>query len=128
MLAFVGESIHVYVWVPLLFFWNYHNIANRLCVCTKLHWSCPTLCDLIDCSLPDSSIHGILQERILEWIVMPSPRESSQPRNWTASLMSPALAEGFFITSTNWQALNRDNGECQKNTIKTSEAIIPEYP
>ena len=32
------------------------------------------------CSLPDSSVHGILQARILEWIAMPSSRESSQPR------------------------------------------------
>ena len=29
--------------------------------------SCPTLCDLMDCSLPGSSIHGILQARVLEW-------------------------------------------------------------
>ena len=32
--------------------------------------SCPTICDPIDCSLPGSSIHGILQARVLEWIVI----------------------------------------------------------
>ena len=31
--------------------------------------SCPTLCDPMDCSLPDSSVHGILQTRVLEWVV-----------------------------------------------------------
>ena len=36
--------------------------------------SCPTLCDPMDCSLPDSSVHGILQARILEWVAMPSSR------------------------------------------------------
>ena len=37
----------------------------------------------MDCSPPDSSVHGILQARILEWVVMPSPRGSSQPRDRT---------------------------------------------
>ena len=36
-----------------------------------------SLCDLMDCSLPGSSVHGILQARILKWIVMPSFRGSS---------------------------------------------------
>ena len=44
---------------------------------------CPTLCDPVDCSLPDSSVHGILQARILEWVAMPSSRGSSWPRDWT---------------------------------------------
>ena len=39
--------------------------------------SCPTLCDPVDCSPPGSSVHGILQARILEWVVMPSSRGSS---------------------------------------------------
>ena len=33
---------------------------------------CPTLCDPMDCSLPGSSVHGILQARILEWVATPS--------------------------------------------------------
>ena len=33
--------------------------------------SCPTLCDPMDCSPPDSSVHGILQTRILEWVAIP---------------------------------------------------------
>ena len=41
------------------------------------------LCDAMVCSLPVSSVHGILQARILEWVVMPSSRGSSQPKNWT---------------------------------------------
>ena len=43
--------------------------------------SCPTLCDPMVCSLPGSSVHGILQVRILEWVAMPSSRGSSQPRD-----------------------------------------------
>ena len=42
----------------------------------KLLQSCPTLWDPMDCSLPGSSVHGILQARILEWVAMPFSRDS----------------------------------------------------
>ena len=45
--------------------------------------SCPTLCDPMDCSPPGSSVHGILQARILEWVAIPFSRGSSWPRNQT---------------------------------------------
>ena len=45
--------------------------------------SCPTLCDPIDCSLPSSSVHGIFQARILEWVAISSSRGSSQPSDRT---------------------------------------------
>ena len=44
---------------------------------------CPTLCDPMDCNLPGSSIRGIFQARILEWIAVSFSRRSSQPRDWT---------------------------------------------
>ena len=40
----------------------------------------PTLCDPMEWSPPGSSVHGILQARILEWVAIPSSRGSSQPR------------------------------------------------
>ena len=42
-----------------------------------------THCDLMDCSPPGSSVHGIFQARILEWVAMPSSRGSSQPKDQT---------------------------------------------
>ena len=48
----------------------------------SLH-SCSTLCDPMDCSPPGSAVHGILQARILELVVISSFRGSSQPRDWT---------------------------------------------
>ena len=45
--------------------------------------SCPTLFDPVDCSPPDSSVHGTLQARILEWVAISFSRGSSQPRDWT---------------------------------------------
>ena len=44
---------------------------------------CLTLCDLMDCSPPGSSVHGILQARILDWVAISSSRGSSQPRDQT---------------------------------------------
>ena len=55
--------------------------------------SCPTLCYPMDCSPPGCSIHGILQERILEWVTMPSSKASSQSRVWTQVYY---IAGGFF--------------------------------
>ena len=44
---------------------------------------CPTLCDPMNCSLPGSSVHGILQARRLEWVAIPFSRGSSQPNDGT---------------------------------------------
>ena len=53
------------------------------CVCAKLLQPCTTIRHPMDCSLPDSSVHGIFQARILGWVAMPSSRGSSWPRDWT---------------------------------------------
>ena len=45
--------------------------------------SCPTLCDPMDCSPPGSSVHGILQARILEWGAISFSRGSSRPSDQT---------------------------------------------
>ena len=45
--------------------------------------SCLALCDPVDCSPPGSSVRGILQARILEWVAIPFSRGSSRPRNQT---------------------------------------------
>ena len=50
--------------------------------------SCPTLFDSVDCNLPGSSVRGISQARILEWVTMPLSRASSWSRDWPRS---PAL-------------------------------------
>ena len=53
------------------------------CVCAKLLQSCPTLCDPVDCNPPGSSVHGILQARVLEQVAIYSSKGSSQPRDST---------------------------------------------
>ena len=64
---------------------------------------CPTPCDPTDRSPLGSSVHAILQARILEWVAMPHPRDLSGPEIKPESLMSPALAGRFFTTSATWE-------------------------
>ena len=57
--------------------------AIRMCVCAKSLQSCPTLCDPTNCSLPGSSVQGIFQARILEWVASSYSRKSFRPRDQT---------------------------------------------
>ena len=52
-----------------------------VCACVLSHFSHVRLCNPMDCSLPGSSVHGILQAKILEWVTVSSSRASSQPRD-----------------------------------------------
>ena len=61
--------------------------------------SCLTLCDPVVCSLPASSVHGISQARILEWIAISFSRESFQPRDQTHVSCVSCIAGGFFTLS-----------------------------
>ena len=88
---------------PIFFFFClYFFLISTMCVSAQSH---PTLYDPYGCSLPGSSVHGILQARILEWVSMPSSSDLPDPRMEPASLMSPTLAGGFFTTNTTWKAL-----------------------
>ena len=73
-------------------------LSDRKWKWSEVAQSCPTLCDPIDCSLPGSSIHGIFQATVLEWVAISFSRESSQPRDRTKS---PALqADAFHLWVT----------------------------
>ena len=74
---------------------RYHLIPVRMCVSVLVAQLCLTLCDPMDCSPPGSSVHGILQARILEWVAIPFSRGSSQPRDWT---QVSCTASRFFTT------------------------------
>ena len=63
------------------------------CFQDHLTQSRPTLCDPVNCSLPGSSVHGVLQARIPEWVAVPFSRGSSQPRDQT---QVSCIAGGFF--------------------------------
>ena len=63
------------------------------------------LCNPMYYSPPGSSVHGIFQAGMLEWVSIPFSGKSSWPRDWPASLMSPALTGGFLTCSTTWEAI-----------------------
>ena len=63
---------------------------------------CLTLCDPVDCSPQGSSVHGISQTRILEWVSISFPRGSSQPRDWT---QVSCITGRFFIDCAASKAL-----------------------
>ena len=63
--------------------WGDRSIQDNVRVRAQLLQSCPTLCDLVDCSLPGSSVHEIFQARILKWVAMSPSRRSSWPRDRT---------------------------------------------
>ena len=64
----------------------------------------------MDCSLPGSSVYGILQARIVEWVAMPSSRGSSPPRGRTCVSCISCTAGGFFTTSATWEATLYNTG------------------
>ena len=69
----------------------------------EVKWSevaqlCPTLCNPMDCSLPYSSIHGVFQARVLEWVAISFSRGSSQPRDQT--WVSRIVVRCFTIWAT----------------------------
>ena len=107
--------------------WCWHNqILDALEYCfwafmSHLHAKslrlCPTLCNPMECSLPSSSIHGILQARILEWVVMPSSRGSSQPRDQT----QVSHITGRFFTS--WAT--REAQEYWSGSLYLLQKIFP---
>ena len=68
--------------------WLYHFPPNEhcpvsYCCCCSVAKLCLTICDPMDCSPPSSSVHGVFQARILEWVATSSSRGSSQTRDWT---------------------------------------------
>ena len=104
----------------------------------KFLQSCLTLCDPMDCSLPGSSTHRILQARILEWLAISSSRGSSRPRDrtWVSSALqadSLSLSHLRNFPSEFCQFLlsfSSKYGSCTKDpfrfmTIITSCCIIP---
>ena len=62
-----------------------------LCACAKSLQSCLTLCNPMDYSPPGSSVHRILQARILAWVAISFSRRSFQSRDWATSPVAPAL-------------------------------------
>ena len=79
---------------------SFLSIAHVCCVLS--HFTHVWLFETLDCSLPGSSAHGILQARILELVAKPSSRASPRCRDWTRITYVSCRS---LITSANWEAL-----------------------
>ena len=78
-------------------------IIQIQCVCIHAQL-CPTLCNPMDCSPPGSSVHGISQARILEWVTICSSRGSYQPRDQTFVSYVSCIGRRILSRSTTWKA------------------------
>ena len=81
VLQHVKWSVLIFVRLMYLYFENTSNILIQWT--SEVAQSCPTLCDPVDCSPTGSSVHGILQARILEWVEISFSRGSSWARDRT---------------------------------------------
>ena len=92
------QSLSSPFWTPCSAVTSLPQELKCMHVHAKSLQSCPTLCDPLDCNPLGSSVYGILQARILEWIAMPfpSPGDLPDPGVEPTPLMSPALAGRFF--------------------------------
>ena len=69
-MKFIGKIECLYQWICL-------TVFGPCMYVLEVTQSCPTLCDPMDCSLPGSSVHGIFQARVLEWVAISFSRGSS---------------------------------------------------
>ena len=85
----------------LLTVWVLASDISCMCLVAQLY---PTLCDTMHCSPPGSSVHGILQARILEWVAISSSRRSSWPSNWTQISCGSCIGREILYLWTTWEA------------------------
>ena len=79
--------------------------------CAKSLQLCLTLGNPMDHSQPGSSVHGILQARILEWLTIPPPEDLPDPGIKPVSLVSPVLPGRFFTTAPPGKPISHSNKE-----------------
>ena len=91
--GFISAYLKVFYNFPVIFVFD----PLVLCVCSVTQL-CLSLCKPMDCSTPGSSVHGIFQTRILEWVAISYSRESSPIGTEPTSLVSPVLACELFAT------------------------------
>ena len=84
----------------LKYIYIYICVCVCVCVCSVTH-PCPNPSSPVDCILPGSSVHGIFQARILDWVAISSSRECSRPRGWTCV---PCIGRWIFYHWATWKS------------------------
>ena len=91
-----------------------HN--SGVCSCVRAQ-SCPTLLNPMDCSPPSSSVHGIFQARVLEWVAISLSRGSSRPRDQTRVSCFPGIGRQVLCCCATWEVLNRGSAMKEKHSF-----------
>ena len=89
MFTFSLKLLRIYWICELMKYTESESLVTQLC---------PTLCDPMDCRLPDSSVCGIFQARVLEWVAISFSRGSSRPRDQTR--VSHIVGTHFTVWAT----------------------------
>ena len=84
------------------------TLYTSIKTCAKLLQLCLTLCNSMDCSPPGSSVHGILQARILEWVAVVSSRGPSPPRDQTHVSCVSCIGRRVLYHQPTWEAQLRN--------------------
>ena len=97
------KFIHIQGQKPEKLVWPSSTVV-RVCVYLVAQY-CPTLCNPIDCSQQDSSVHGIFQARILEWLPFPTPEDlPDRPRDWTWIFCVSSISRQILYHWVTWEA------------------------
>ena len=92
----------IFIGVQLLY--NVMLVSARMHACSVPEL-CPTLCDSLDCSPLGSSVLGISQARVMEWVAISSSRGSSQARDWTCISCISCIGRQILYHWATWKAL-----------------------
>ena len=95
-----------------------------VCLCAQSLQSCPTLCDPMDCSPPESSVYGILQARILEWVAMSPLGDLPNPGIEPVSPVSPALQADSLLQRHRGSPVFQHVFQ-HKSTLNIDETLLP---
>ena len=112
----INSSVLNFLYSPTL-----TSMCVCVCVCVcEVAQSCPTLCDPVDCSPPGSSIHEILQARILKWVAISFSRGSSRPRDRTQAFLFAGRHFNLWATR---EALSHPYTTTKKRKKQTNIAL-----
>ena len=98
-------------------------VCVRVCMRTRAQLY-PTLCDPMDCSLPGSSVHGIFQARILEWVAISFSRGPSQPRDPTQVACVSYIGRQILHASATWDTKITHASQQLRPLAATAELVL----
>ena len=110
------------------------HVLVCVCVCVHVHSIVSTLCDPMDCSLPASSVHGILEASILEWVIISFSWGSSQMyQSWyiqssSVAQLCPTLCDPMNRSTPGLPVHHQLPEFTQTHVHQVSDAIQPSHP